>query len=100
MDAFNQTFLGAISFLCCGALSVVILHRGIKEGVVIKTGLILMMFSCFATGALTFGGLHSAVGVWHANVMLRAGILIVIAGYAWKVKYGRDRRIVSRNWRC
>ena len=100
MDMFNQTLMGSISFMCCGALAVVILHRGIKEGVVIKAGLILMMFACFATGALTFGGLHSQVGVWHANIVLRTGLIIVIAGYAWKVRCGKDRRIVRKNWRA
>lgn len=99
MSEFEQNMICALSFVCAGALSVVILHRGIKEGVVIKCGLVLMALALYASGALTFSYLHSVVGLWRATVMLQVGLAIVIAGYAYKVRCGKDRRIVRRNWR-
>lgn len=99
MGQLEQNMICALSFICAGALTVVVLHRGINDGVVIKVGLVLMALSLYASGALTFDYLHSVVGLMRATILLQIGLAVVVAGYAYKVRCGKDRRMVRKNWR-
>lgn len=85
MDALVQLLSGAVSLLCAGALSFIVLSRRVHEGVVIKFGLTLMVMGLLASGLLTLKGFDSLSGLWNAALILRVGLLVVIAGYAWRI---------------
>jgi hypothetical protein len=76
---------GVVSIFCALALTWVVLHPRIQEGLLIKSGLVLMIFSLLATASMTLGphyeDWHS---LWRAGFTLRLGLLMVALGVLWK----------------
>ena len=94
---------GIVSLLCAIALSLVILHPRIHEGIVIKTGLITMVISCLVTFALTMADSTDWGAYWRASFWLRAGLLLTCAGLVMKARTVAPRRqcvdeMLTRSW--
>lgn len=85
MDTLIQHLSGFASLLCAGGLSFIVLTRRIKEGFVIKLGLIMMIGALLATAAMSLNGFDSARGWWNAAFLLRVGLLLVLVGYVRRV---------------
>ena len=83
MNDLMQDLTGAASLLCALCIGVVVLSAHIREGVVIKTGLIMMALGLFASGVISLKGFDSLNSLWHAALLMRVGLLITSAGYAW-----------------
>lgn len=79
---------GWMSVLAALGLTFVVLHPRIHEGLGIKFGLITMIFSLWASAAIAFNDLPIAAA-FNAGLSLRAGIVIVCAGYWFKYRKAR-----------
>lgn len=71
---------GIVSLLSAAFLSWVVLHRSIHEGVVVKIGLLLMIFSLLATATLTLENSTDWTAYWRAALWLRIGICVTCVG--------------------
>ena len=78
---------GVISIMGVFALSWVVLHPKIHEGVLIKVGLVAMIFSLAATAALTLTNTENWTGLWRAGFVLRLGLFLAGVGVIWRA-YG------------
>lgn len=65
-------------------LSIIVLHPGIKEGLLVKVGLVAMILSLSATAALTFTGSADWPAYWRAAFTLRIGLAVTCAGILLK----------------
>lgn len=84
-NALNVLF----SLLAALALSFVVLHPNIREGLLIKAGFITMIFALIASAGvfISEAPIHAA---FNAGLALRVGIVVACLGYAFK--YRRARR--------
>lgn len=83
--------------VAAGVLSIIVLHPGIKEGLVVKAGLIAMILSLCATSALVFGGSVDWDAYWRAGFTLRAGLAVACLGIVIKAhRIGRSERRYSQ----
>lgn len=94
-------FLNAsFSIMCAGALSVIVFHNEIKEGPILKIGLVGMIFSNLITAMLIFEGsknldAYSATGVIH-----RIGVLLICVGLIGRaVNYAKRTKPVDHKAR-
>ena len=104
------TATGWLSLFAGAALSWVVLSATVREGIVIKTGLICMVAGLFSTAALTLTGLFSTAaltltgmdsmrGLLNAGLALRLGLCIVIAGYWLKTRRAKHFCLRASDWR-
>lgn len=88
----------------CGALSLVlvfaILSPRVRDGVVIKAGLILMALGFGSIALLMFDGLapHEVESLERALLMINAGITVVIVGYLLRKAKVRHPVRRSTDW--
>lgn len=85
MDAL-QIINGVVSLICAGVLTWLVLAPDIHEGPVIKSGLIVMIFSLLATAAHVLGDTQNWLALSTAGLTLRIGLLTVICGIVWRKK--------------
>lgn len=78
---------GVFSVLAALSLSYVVLHPSIREGLILKAGLIVMILSLGASAAATVE--MSMDAAFNAGLALRIGIVIVCVGYALKYRTAR-----------
>lgn len=78
---------GIISVMGVVALSWVVLHPRIHEGLLIKVGLVIMIFSLASTAVITLSETENWVALWRAGFALRLGLFMVGCGVIWKA-YG------------
>ena len=108
-----MTFLHLANAAACVVaalvLSLIVLHPRIKEGLVVKAGLIAMILSLCATAALVFSGSVNWAGYWRAGFTLRAGLALACIGVLIKArhlgrsggrrtlaaKFGQDHRLTT-----
>ena len=93
------TATGWLSLFAGAALSWVILSATVREGIVIKTGLICMVAGLLSTAALTLTGTDSMRGLLNAGLALRLGLCIVIAGYWLKTRRAGHYCLRASDWR-
>ena len=67
-------------------LSLIVLHPHIKEGLIVKAGLIAMVIGLSATAALVFSGSMNWPGYWRAGFVLRAGLAVACVGVLIKAR--------------
>lgn len=79
-----QTLTGMISLLCAALISIVVLSSRIHEGLVIKSGLIMMALALLALGVIDLKGFDTRHGAQNAVLLLRVGMLVALLGYGWR----------------
>lgn len=92
---------GIVSLLLALALSVIVLHPKIHEGVLIKAGLIAIIIPCLVTFSLAVTDSRDWDAYWRAAFWMRAGLLAVCVGIIWKAQKIRIRandETRSRYW--
>lgn len=99
MQQSYYTATGWLSLFAACSLSWVALSATVREGIVIKAGLIMMITGLFTTAALTLTGLDSLRGLLNAGMALRLGLCIVIAGYWLKTRKARHYCLRASDWR-
>lgn len=83
---------GWSSLLCALGLSYIVLSPNIHEGFIVKLGLVAMILSLLATAALILRDVDGGRGLWNAGFVTRCGMLVVIAGYAMRLRAGKGQR--------
>ena len=71
---------GVVSLFSALALCLIVLNSSIREGVIIKAGLIGLIFSLLITFALTMGESRDWEAYWRASFVTRASLLVVCFG--------------------
>lgn len=71
---------GIVSLFSALALCLIVLNRSIQEGLIIKAGLIGMIFSLLVTFALTMGESKDWEAYWRASFVTRCSVLVVCIG--------------------
>lgn len=79
MDSWHLAS-GLISLVAAFAFSWAVLHPGINEGLVVKVGMILMIFSLLVTAWLTLTQSQDWTAYWRAAFWLRLGLLVTTLG--------------------
>lgn len=71
---------GALSLAAAIAMSAVVLCRSVDDGLIIKGGLILMIFALLASAVLSFADMESMRALQNAGLILRIGLVTVCVG--------------------
>lgn len=71
---------GLVSLLAAALLAGLILNPKINEGVVVKIGLLGMMWGLIGTAYLTLAASDNWEAVWNAGLLLRVGLCVVCVG--------------------
>lgn len=80
MDSLHQLISGVFSLICACALGYIVLSRRIREGLIVKIGLIVTTIALLASGMLSIQGTHDLTGLWNASLVMRIGLLIAVLG--------------------
>lgn len=72
---------GVTALLCAVVLGAIVMHPSIHEGVVLKAGMVMMIFSLGATAAHSFGDSENWRALWNASFILRLGLFVVAVGF-------------------
>lgn len=84
---------GVVSLFAALVLCLIVLDHRINEGVIIKFGLVGMIFSLLTTFALTINESASGEAYWRASFVLRASVLLVCVGLIARARaYARRLR--------
>jgi len=75
-----QTLNGLASFVCACVLTCVVLSPRVKDGVIIKAGLIAMIGSFFLTAMLAFENSKNLDAYAVSNLMNRGGLIVAGLG--------------------
>jgi hypothetical protein len=88
---------GIVSGIGAFVLALVVMHPRIEEGLIVKVGLVVMVFSLFATAYLSLVESENWVAYWRAAFWLRAGLLITAAGVLTRSQgwFGGPKRRMS-----
>lgn len=72
---------GLVALACAVLLGVVVLHPSIHEGVVIKAGMLMMIFALGATAVHSLSDTENWRALWNASFVLRLGLMVVAMGF-------------------
>lgn len=92
-----------LSLFLAASLSYIVFAEHIKEGLVVKLGLIFMISGLTATSILTLVPRDEYdwsywQGLWNAGLMTRLGLAIIVLGY-WLRRYSRGHPCLrSTDW--
>lgn len=90
---------GFVSLIAASVLAYVVLSTRWDEGLLVKSGLIVMILSLLATAALTLmGGPPNWAALWNAGTALRCGIVTVVVGYWWRGRAKSHPMRRSTDW--
>lgn len=93
MDEIVTAFNVVASAALCVAIAAAIMSDRVRDGIVVKIGLILLALGMAGTALVLANGLDPS-DVWRLNntrgVML-LGALIVVGGVLWRVRRGERR---------
>ena len=81
---------GVPSFLSAAILSAIVLTRHIREGLIVKAGLIMMIGALLATGCLSYEAQPALKGLWNSSLLLISGLVVVLLGLIWKFYIHRE----------
>lgn len=74
---------GLASLLAAAMLAGLVLNPKIHEGLIVKLGLMAMIWGLIGTAYLTLSESQNWQAVWNAGLLLRAGVCVVCAGVWW-----------------
>ena len=91
-----QFLNAAFSILCAVTLSVIVFRTDIKEGPVLKVGLVGMIFSHLITAMLVFEGSQNLDAYSLTGVINRIGVLLVVVGLIGRaVNYAKRTKVYA-----
>lgn len=86
---------GVMALFAALGLCVIVLHRGIHEGALIKAGLVGLIFSLLVTFALTVNETTTLDYYWRATFLTKSSLTLVCLGL-----FVRARSYVKRTESC
>lgn len=81
-----QVANGLVSLLAASLLTGLVLNPSIREGVVVKVGLMAMIWGLIGTAYLTLSASDNWDAVWHAGLVLRSGMCVTCIGMWWRLR--------------
>ena len=88
-----QFLNAAFSILCAVALSVIVFRTDIKEGPILKVGLVSMIFSHIITAMLIFEGSKNLEAYSLTGLVNRIGVLLICIGVITRaISYAKRNR--------
>lgn len=97
MDDLLLTFNAAACVLLAAVATWAVLSPRVRDGIVVKLGLILAVQGFAGLGAALAMGLPVIVWV-RALALLHAGLLVVAAGVWWRFRQARGARRRASDW--
>ena len=82
-----------LSLLLMGVLGYTVLSPRVRDGLVIKLGLVLMLLGLLGTVIQVLDGLtcDDTMQLLHSRTLILAGLLVAAGGFAWRVRQGKRR---------
>ena len=77
---------GLVSLLAAAMLAGLILNPRINEGLIVKIGLLGMMWGLIGTAYLTLSASDNWEAGWNAGLVLRIGLCVVCVGMWWRAR--------------
>ena len=84
--ALMQIANGVLSMLGAACIAGLILNPRINEGLVVKVGLMAMVWGLIGNAYLTLSDSPNWGAVWNAGFVLRVGIVVVYIGMWWRAR--------------
>lgn len=84
---YMQIANGVLSMLGAACIAGLILNPRISEGLIVKIGLMAMVWGLIGNAYLTLSGSPNWAAVWNAGFVLRVGIVVVCAGMWWRARH-------------
>ena len=81
-----QVANGLVSIVAAALMTGLTLNPSIKEGVVVKTGLMAMIWGLIGTAYLTLSASDNWEAVWNAGLVLRIGLCVTCIGMWWRAR--------------
>lgn len=81
-----QLISGVLSLVTAGALTWFVLSPRIREGALMKLGLVIVVLALFASASHGLMNTDHWYALWAINIALRTGILLVVLGLIWRRK--------------
>lgn len=77
---------GLVSLIAAALLTGLVLNPKINEGVIVKVGLMAMIWGLIGTAYLTLSDSGEWGALWNAGLLLRVGLCIVCVGMWWRAR--------------
>lgn len=77
---------GIVSIIAAALITGLILNPHINEGLIVKLGLMAMVWGLIGTAYLTLSESSNWGAVWNAGLVLRSGICVVCIGMWWRAR--------------
>lgn len=77
---------GLVSLIAAALLTGLVLNPKINEGVIVKVGLMAMIWGLIGTAYLTLSDSGEWDALWNAGLLLRVGLCIVCVGMWWRAR--------------
>ena len=84
---YMQIANGALSMLGAACIAGLILNPRINEGLIVKIGLMAMVWGLIGNAYLTLSDSPNWAAVWNAGFVLRLGIVVVCVGMWWRARH-------------
>lgn len=77
---------GVVSLIAAAMLTGLVLNPRINEGLIVKMGLMAMVWGLIGTAYLTLSESENWGAMWNAGLVLRAGLCVVCTGMWWRAR--------------
>lgn len=77
---------GLVSLIAAALLAGLVLNPKINEGVIVKVGLMAMIWGLIGTAYLTLSESEKWDALWNAGLLLRVGLCVVCVGMWWRAR--------------
>lgn len=100
MDRFIDILNATASASIFGVIAWAIMTDRVRDGIVIKSGLILMALGFFGNACLQMNGVapDDTRGLANCQMLINAGLLIVAVGWLWRTNGGKEYRRRTTDW--
>jgi hypothetical protein len=94
-----QYVSATLSIVTALVLAAIVLPHAVREGLILKAGMVTMIFGLLAGAGIKLSGIEAPLNAWRAELTLHMGIAIVCAGLVVRAhKIGRRRRARGEGW--
>lgn len=77
---------GMVSLMAAALITGLVLNPKINEGLIVKLGLMAMVWGLIGTAYLTLSESQNWQVAWNAGLILRSGICMVCVGIWWRAR--------------
>lgn len=80
-----ENFAGLLSLVCALGIGYAVVSVHVQEGLLIKTGLVMLVMGLFASGVILIKGFDSYDCILRTGLLMRLGLLVSALGFAWQL---------------